>query len=457
MSPAQMLADLPSEARSKLLAELTPEQNEELLWDWRGFWARPNQLAPGSPGAALTRTDWRYWLVQAGRGYGKTRIGTEMVREWIKGNTLVNLVGATVDDARAIMIQGESGILQKCPPDERPEYVKSERKLVWPNGAESLIFTADEPDRLRGKQHSKLWADEAASWRYPDAWDQAIFGLRLGDNPQAVVTTTPKPVKLIRDLVADKDTVVTRGSTYDNRGNLAPAFLDTIIKKYVGTRLGRQELFAELLDDVPGALWTRAMVERSRIDLSQVPPLVRVVIAIDPAVTASESSDETGIGAIGLGQNQQLYVLSDASLRGTPNEWARAACRLFLNCNADRIVAEVNNGGDLVEANLRNIHPSIPFRAVRASRGKLIRAEPVAALFEQNRVHLAGCERRHPQNPERGMFEVLEDQLCNWTPQSGEKSPDRMDWLVWGCYDLLIQPEENYVVGAAPSVRISAY
>lgn len=256
VSAAELLASQPPSTRDAWLASLKPDEAAALEYEWE-FWARPSQRPP--PG------DWRVWLVMAGRGFGKTRVGAEWVRESVRDYPLVNIIGATADDARDIMIEGESGILAVCPPGERPLYVPSKRRLEWPNGARSLIFTADEPERLRGKQHMRIWGDEIAAWRYPEAWDQAMFGLRLGGDPRAVATTTPKPVRLVRDLMALRTTAITRGSTYENRGNLAPAFLDQIVAKYEGTRLGRQELNAELLDDVPGALWTRTMIDDLRV------------------------------------------------------------------------------------------------------------------------------------------------------------------------------------------------
>lgn len=373
--------------------------------------ARPAQLPP--PG------DWRIWLIIAGRGFGKSRAGAEWVRASVRDYPLVNIIGATADDARDIMIEGESGILAICPDRERPEYLPSKRRLEWPNGARSLVFTADEPERLRGKQHMRLWGDEIAAWRYPDALDQAMLGLRLGADPRAVLTTTPKPLPFLKRLLAQPTTTVTRGTTYENAANLAPAFLDQIISRYEGTRLGRQELQAELLNDVPGALWTPAMFEPRR----PAPDLRRVVVAIDPAASANEDSDETGIVVAGQGIDGRYYVFADRSCRLSPDGWARRAVAAFDEFQADRIVAEVNNGGDMVLATLKTVRPAIPATAVHASRGKAIRAEPIAALYEQGRVSHVEA------------FETLEDQLCSWTPESGQ-SPDRLDALVWALTEL---------------------
>jgi phage terminase large subunit-like protein len=396
-------------------------RKEMLKFDWSKM-ARPNQLLP--PG------DWTYWLILAGRGFGKTRTGAETVRHWVNRGReqYVNLIGATADDARDIMIDGESGILAVCPRDERPIYKKSERKLIWPNGAESLIFTADEPERLRGKQHSKLWADELAAWRYPESWDQAMFGLRLGLLPQAVITTTPKPTKLVKELAADPDTTMTTGSTYDNQANLAPAFLKTIIKKYEGTRLGRQELNAEILDDNPNALWKRGNIDADRV--AKAPELKRIVIGVDPAVTANEDSDLTGIVAAGLGVDGEYYILADNSLIQTPALWAHKAVVTYVSYKADRIVGEANNGGDLVEHTIRTVDDGIydgknvAYKKVHAAKAKVTRAEPIAALYEQHRVHHVG------------FFPELEDEMCDYDPLTSKKSPDRMDALVWAMTEL---------------------
>lgn len=418
---------IPASARTRLHA-LLAERNkrkkskaEIQLELARTNWtqqARPNQLLPEG--------DWAYWLILAGRGFGKTRTGAETMRQWnSQGFQYCNLIGATVDDARDIMIEGESGILACCPKHDRPVYKRGERKLVWPNGAVSLIFTADEPERLRGKQHEKLWADELAAWRYAESWDQAMFGLRLGQDPQAVITTTPKPTKIIRELAADEGTIVTTGTTYDNQANLAPRFFKKIITKYEGTRLGRQELNAEVLDDNPNALWQRSRIDELR--LPAVPggvDLVRIVVGVDPAVTSNEDSDLTGIVVAAKGSDGHFYVLDDLSLIETPLGWARKVSYAYHEHGADRVIGEVNNGGDLVERNIRVEDPNVSYKEVRASRGKSIRAEPVAAMYEKGLVHHIGS------------FGMLEDQMCDFDPLVALKSPDRMDALVWAITEL---------------------
>jgi len=375
--------------------------------------ARDKQILPGG--------DWQTWLILAGRGYGKTRTGAETIREWKESNGIIHLVGATAADVRDIMVEGESGLLNISPKWDKPIYHASKRKVTWSNGAYALLFSADEPDRLRGPQCEKAWADELASWRYPDAWDQLQFGLRLGTNPQCIVTTTPRPTKIIRELAKDETTVITKGSSYENRGNLAPAFFDKIIKKYEGTRLGRQELDAEILEDVEGALWSSRLIDPYR--LTTAPQLIKIVIAIDPAVTSNKKSNETGIIAVGYNNikgTRHYYVLDDYSGTYTPNQWATKSIQMFDFLEANEMIAETNNGGDLVETVIKSIDASIPYRKVHASRGKVTRAEPVVGLYEQGRVHHVGSLAK------------LEDQMTTWDAGAGDPSPDRIDALVWG-------------------------
>jgi predicted phage terminase large subunit-like protein len=433
---AGWLASLPESVRNELIGSLTSEQALSILHEWR-FWARKKQLAPAGP--------WRVWLLLAGRGFGKTRTGAELVRSRAASGAArrIAFVGATAADARDVMVEGESGILAISPARERPRYEPSKRRLTWPNGAVATLFSADEPERLRGPQHDFAWCDELAAWRYPEAWDMLMLGLRLGSDPRVVVTTTPRPTPLIRALLADPAVVVTRGRTAENCDNLAPAFLDQIVRRYEGTRLGRQELDGELIEDVPGALWSRGLIEAARV--SARPDLTRIVVAIDPAAVSGEQADETGIVVAGKDRDGNGYVLADVSGRYTPTEWARAAIMAYRAHAADRIVAEVNNGGEMVEAMLRMIDPDVPFRAVRAARGKITRAEPIAALYEQGRVRHAGA------------FPRLEDQMCAFVPGggagarggcessaggsgAGSGSPDRVDALVWALTELLIEP-----------------
>lgn len=416
------LLALPPELRDEALGALDDADAEAILYDWDGTWARPDQRMPSGA--------WRVWLIMAGRGWGKSRCGSECVRQWVRDYALVNIIGATADDVRQIMVEGESGLLAICPDHERPEYRPAIRRLDWPNGAKTLLFSADEPERLRGKQSMKLWMDEIASWRRPEAYDQAMLGLRLGDNPQAVVTTTPRPVRLVRELLASSTTHVTRGSTYDNARNLAPAFLEQIISKYEGTRIGRQELLAELLDDVPGALWQRKQLDDLRV--AKAPEIQRIVVAIDPAATSGEDADETGIVVAGRGVDGQGYVLADVTCRLSPDGWARRAISAYRKHQGDLIVAEVNNGGEMVALTLRTVDATVPYKAIHASRGKRLRAEPVAALYEQNKVHHVGT------------FTDLEDQQCNFTPDGYDGSPDRVDALVYALTELLLKRQMNW-------------
>lgn len=394
---------------------LTSEEQEQAMWDW-SIWARPKQLAP--PG------NWRVWLILAGRGFGKTRSGAEWVRQNILNNqaSRVALVGATAADVRDTMVEGESGLMRIFPPGQRPRYEPSKRRITFHNGARATTYSADEPDRLRGPNHDLAWCDEIAAWRYPDAWDQLIFGLRIGKDPRLVATTTPRPTRLIKTLVDRKDVAITRGSTFENQMNLAPTFLEEVKARYEGTRLGRQELYAEILDDVEGALWTREMVENARINT--LPDLVRIVVGVDPAISNTEFSAETGIVAVGCDSQGIGYVLDDRSIKGSPVEWANAAIALYHRSSADRIVVEANQGGDMVRHTLQTVESQIPIKMVHATRGKRTRAEPVSALYEQGKVKHVGA------------FPQLEDQMCSWTPDSA--SPDRLDALVWGLTELMV-------------------
>ncbi len=419
-SHAESLSCLSAARQAATLAGLSEETTASLLYDWK-FWGRPNQHPPDG--------DWTTWLILAGRGFGKTRTGAEFVRAEVVGARArrIALVAETAADARDIMAEGESGILSISSPGYYPTYEPSKRRITWPNGAVATLYNAREPDQLRGPQHDLAWSDELAKWRYvQDTWDNLQLGLRLGVRPRQCVTTTPRPIACLRAIMADADTVTTRGSSYDNRPNLAAPFIERIIRRYEGTRLGRQELYAEIIDDTPGALWNRARIEELR--RTAAPELKRIVIAIDPAVTATEDSDETGIVAAGVGEDGHGYVLEDLSLRASPDGWARAAVAAYHRLDADRIIGEVNNGGDLVEHVIRTVDPDASFRAVRASRGKIARAEPIAALYEQGRVHHVG-----------GIAQ-LEDQMCTFTPDidRSRNSPDRVDALVWALSALML-------------------
>lgn len=397
----------PSTNRARL-AQVVAELKRRAPFDWRAR-ARTEQRRPDGA--------WRTWLILAGRGWGKTRTGAETVRQWARENPAarIALVARTAGDVRDVIVEGESGILAVCAEHERPTWEPSRRRLTWPNGAQATTYSADVPDQLRGPQHHYAWADELAAWQYPDAWTQLLFGLRLGDDPRVVVTTTPRPTPIIRELVASPTTHVTRGRTHDNAANLAPQFLDAIVRQYEGTRLGRQELDGEILDDTPGALWKREMIRAVRV----APPLRRVVVGVDPAVSATAQSDETGIVVAALGEDDRYYVLDDRSGRYSPDQWASRVVAAYREHRADRVVAEVNQGGNLVTATLRTVDRALPITTVHARRGKALRAEPVAALYEQGRVSHVGA------------LHTLEDQMCSWDPTGDDRSPDRVDALVY--------------------------
>ena len=420
----------------------------ELRPTWREI-ARAEQVAPDG--------DWATWLYMAGRGSGKTRAGAEWVHEQIAaGCRRIALVGGTASDVRDVMIEGESGILATARTGVRPDYEPSRRRLTWPSGAIATAYSAEEPERLRGPQHDGAWADELGAWKYEAAWDMLMLGLRLGTNPRSLVTTTPRPTKLVRSLLSNSNTAVTRGSTYDNRDNLAPSFFSSTITRYEGTRLGRQELMGELIEDVDGALWSRAILDASRVGRSRVCSfddhsemtveekaehyllsvhLTRIVTAVDPAGSAREGSDETGIVVAGIGdcdcngkRERHGFVLADSSGKYSPQGWASAACRAHFANNGDRIVAEMNFGGDLVKTNIQQYDPNIPFTPVHASRGKAVRAEPISALWEQGKMHLVGS------------FAALEDQMCNFVVglSGGPATDDRVDAMVWAFSNLMI-------------------
>jgi phage terminase large subunit-like protein len=418
---ADLFALSPAE-RASALATLTPRESDELFHDW-AFWARPDQKPPEG--------DWVYWLILAGRDAGKTRAGAEAVREWTKSFAIVNLIGATHDDVREIMVLGESGLMAICPREERPRYARASSRLAWPNGAVSLLFSAEEPDRLRGKQHMKLWCDEIAAWRHADAFEQALLGLRLGAKPQAVLTTTPRPTKLIKQLLEDKDAMVTRGSTFDNAHHLAQAFIERITARYAGRTIGRQELFAEIVEETPGALWTRGLIERQRLGPDAAAAEYReIVVGVDPPAKSGAKADECGILVVGRTVQGAIHVIADLSSQGdTPGQWAARVGAAFRRFAANRVVAEINNGGDMVVEVLRQSEPNLPVRTVTATRGKFLRAEPVAAAYERGIVHHLGA------------FGKLEDQLCALTPDFDARasgfSPDRADALVWAIADLI--------------------
>jgi phage terminase large subunit-like protein len=437
-SGAVWLASATQAEVDAFLGGLSDEALLALPWLFE-FWALPHQLPP--EGA------WRSWVIMGGRGAGKTRAGAEWVRGMVEGArpadpgraSRIALVGETQDQVREVMVMGDSGILACSPPDRRPVWEATRRRLVWPNGAVAQCFSAHDPDSLRGPQFDAAWVDELAKWkRAEETWDMLQFGLRLGTHPQQVVTTTPQNVGVLKAILRNPSTVVTHAPTEANRAYLAASFLEEVTARYGGSRLGRQELEGVLLEDVEGALWTTRGLDAARVEAA--PALSRVVVAVDPPVSGHAGSDECGIivaGVVAEGppQDWRAYILEDASVAGAaPDVWARAAIDAMDRHGADRLVAEVNQGGDLVERVLRAVDPLVPYRAVRAAKGKAARAEPVAALYAQGRVrHLRGLSR-------------LEDQMCRMTVQGfdGRGSPDRVDALVWALSDLMIEPAQSW-------------
>ena len=426
MITAQVLRDLPDSDVAALLQELGPKKTEELQHNWE-FWARPEQLEPEGI--------WNVWVALAGRGWGKTRAGSEWVRHRIKkGDKIVHCVAPTKGDVRRVMVEGDSGLLNVCWKGDKtyrgkhigfPTWSPTNNTLTWENGSKAVFFSAEDPERLRGPQAYSAWTDELCAWRNAqETWDMLQFGLRLGKRPQVFVTTTPKTTKLIRTILDDDKTTISKGSTYDNSANLADTFLDAVRKTYEGTRLGRQELYAEILDEASGALWNRGLLAKCEVDKEEVPTLNRIVVSIDPAVTSNAESDMTGIVVAGLDVNGTAYVLEDHTGRYTPQQWASKAVELYREHMADRIVAERNQGGDMVRHTLHTEDETVPVKLVHASRGKMARAEPVSALYEQDKV-------RHV----RGLND-LEDQMVQWEPLGSIGSPDRLDALVWAITDL---------------------
>lgn len=412
-----MLASLPEPQREAELSKLSTEVRAALRWHWP-FWARPNQLAPDG--------DWRTWLILAGRGFGKTEAGAQWIRQRVEnGARSIALVAETQKDLEEVMV---ARLLKISPPHMMPKVRYKPVRVIWPNGAEALGYNGTEPDQLRGPEFDTAWVDELAKYRYArELWDMLQFTMRSGDDPRVLATTTPRPIPVLREIMANPLTAITRGSTMENKDNLAEAFIDAVVSKYAGTRLGRQELDGEILDDVPGALWTRAMLERAVAD--SVPEMARVVVAVDPSGTnGADDGDEIGIIVVGRGIDGRGYVLEDLSCKLSPDAWARRACEAYYRWGADRLVAERNFGGAMVASVIRTADRNVSFKEVTASRGKTARAEPIAALYEQGRVSHV-----------RGLAD-LEDQLTLMTMAgyAGEGSPDRVDAMVWGLTEAML-------------------
>ncbi len=413
-----------------LIAMLEPDSTKPTELDWK---PRPKQLPPAG--------DWQVWLIRAGRGWGKTRTAAEYIVSQVRrGARRVHIIGQTAGDVRDVMVEGPSGLIACSPVGFKPVYEPSKRRVRWPNGAIATTFTAEKPQQVRGPECELLWADEIDHWKYPETWDLAMLGLRKGPHPRAVATSTPKPTGLVRKLSRQPGVIVIDGSTFENSENLAESFLTQIVARYKGTRLERQEIYGEILDAAEGALWGPELLDRQRVSERgypvkvvmvdgqerEVADFIRVVIAVDPAVTSGEDSDETGIIVAGLGGDNRIYIVADETCRLAPHLWAARVARLYDEWKADRVIGEVNNGGDLVETVLRAAAPNLSYKTVRATRGKRLRAEPIAALYEQRRV--LHC----------GIFPMLEEQMCSWTPEVTDYSPDRLDALVYAVQELAL-------------------
>lgn len=421
LSKAEMFAALTQEERSNFISSLTKEEILQLEYSW-DFWARPKQRIPSG--------DWYCWLICSGRGFGKTRTGAETIIKWKQqGYGLFGIVGQTKADVRDVMLLGPSGLITVSPPWDRPEYIASKRLVRWANGAVAHLYSGDEPEQLRGPQHEKGWMDELVKYRnleeLIDMWE---FGLRLGDNPQYVATTTPKPTKVFKEIVADPRTIVTVGSSYENISNLSESFINRVIRKYENTRIGRQELYGELFTDVAGALWTYDTIDKNRVAVKD-DHYIRIVVAVDPAVTSGEKADETGIVVAGMNVDGYVHVLEDASLRGSPEQWARKAVYMYNKWQADLMLGESNNGGDLVEFTVKTVASDVNFSKVHTHRGKYLRAEPVAALYEQGKV-------KHVKE-----FDLMETEMVQWV--QGDPSPNRLDALVYGVTELAVDDRHS--------------
>jgi phage terminase large subunit-like protein len=448
VSRASSVASRGHKATERWLATLTPEELAVLPYEW-GFWARPDQLAP--PGG------WRGWLILTGRGWGKTRTAAEWVRDRVERGVAkrIALVNDTAADVRDVMVEGPSGLLAVSPPWNRPTYEPSKRAVTWPSGAVAKCYAAEAPELLRGPEHDTAWADEPAKWKNlrkrdvqgGTAWTNLMFGLRISASPQWLATTTPRGRIFVMDLLDRPNVHVTRGSSHDNRANLADDWYTEVIAPYEGTRLGRQEIEGEVLTDVPGALWSLAMIDGTRVSASDVPTLERVVVAVDPSGSDNPEADEVGIIAGGLGSNGHVYVQLDDTDHYTPDEWGKKAVAHYQTLRADRVVGEINFGGQMVEHTVRvaarDLGVLVAYKSITASRGKAVRAEPVSALYAQGRVHHVGS------------FPKLENEMTQWVPGMGMRSPNRMDALVWLVTELLVGlglPVNGEVGGpAAPS------
>lgn len=409
----QVLAGMPDEARENIIAALSDDDAVSASEDWF-LQARREQMPPGWL--------WTFWLIMAGRGFGKTWGGAHwLINEITEGNgTHSGIIAATAEDLRRYCIEGPSGIMSLAPSWFYPEYQPSKTQIVWPDGSVTLLFTSEKPERLRGPNLDKVWCDELASWKKLDeTWNMLQFCLRRGENPQALITTTPRPKKVIRELVSRKDSnvAITVGPMHDNAANLSPDFIKTVEAQFKGTKLERQEIYGDLLDEFEGALWNYTLLDQTRV--KEAPHFLRKGVGVDPAISSAEGADLTGIISGGLSINKEGFVTGDYSLRASPETWARKAVGVYHQTSADFLVAEKNQGGEMVEATIKAVDESVNVILVHASKGKITRAEPIAAYYEQSRCHHVGT------------FPDLEDEMCMFLPGELKKSPDRTDALVW--------------------------
>lgn len=430
LSMAERLAVLSIPERRQIMSDFTDDELDALEYDWQ-FWGRPSQFAPAG--------DWLGWLIVTGRGWGKNRTaGQYCIGEIRAGRSeRSGFIARTSADVRDVMVEGESGIMRICPPEFRPRWESSKRRLTWPNGAVTHTYSAEEPDVLRGPQHDLLWGDELAAWKFVDTWSNAMFGLRLGTYPRWIVTTTPKLTTLMKRLIRDSveravydaspapgSIVLSGGSTYENLANLAPAFMKEVVRKAEGTRIAKQEIYGKMLEDSPDALWKRDTLDETRVTKVDLSKMRSIVVAIDPAASVTDDSSETAIMVCAAGDDGHGYLLEDITCKAKPEVWAAKAVEAYHRFKADRIIAESNNGGDMVIGTIMSVDRLVPCKKIIASRGKYTRAEPVASLYAQKLVHHVGY------------YAELEDQQCLWVP--GEQSPDRLDAAVWGFSDLMV-------------------
>lgn len=451
---AQQLRELPDDQVQKALSQLSLTQLEELRYTWE-FWARPDQIPPEG--------DWNTFLALAGRGWGKSRASVEWVREQVKrGKKRIAYVCSTNSDVERVFVKGESGILNSCWSGDKtykgkhlgvPEWSPTKRTLTWANGAKVECYSSQEPERLRGPQFEAAACDELCAWAYDEeTWSMLQFCLRLGKHPKVFIATTPKSTKLLREIMKNPKTLVVRGSTFDNKANLADTYLKAVKEQYEGTRLGKQELYAEVLTENEGALWTADMIDACQVSRDEVPTLIRTVVAVDPAVSANVESDNTGIVVAGICEQGKAYVLGDYTFKGSPETWANKAVNLYHEFECSRIVYESNQGKDLIPSLFKTIDPNLPLRGVHASNAKIARAEPVSALYEQGKVFHV----RNPVNPDAALNE-LETQMTTYEPLGKHKSPDRYDALVWALTDLMLKgfakPQLQLVYSNAKGLR----